>query len=312
MLEPTPARRLLVVTVNLQEAFRDPDVADPTELVNFARRVPSVLPYAPDVLLVQEITGAGSGFLADALSETTGSRYEVAVAADVESIRRKRRVKIATDTAVILNAAAMTLDDPGGFIQVSYDASDAPPGRKVRVTHQAFCRAHKNDGSLASALMSVHYVTSKHMVSPDVTFAYKGLWSRQLAKFLDDSYAPSGDQISIMAGDFNNRRCIAPVETVACNPMPFWRVLVEEFGYQDTVFAANGASDESLRRQYRKGTGYARSRIDYVFARAEVLEASHDVDYGAAEGDPDFYSDHRMVWALVESAGGLDLFEQPS
>lgn len=299
MPDCSPSRQLAVVTVNLQEAFRDPDVADPTELVNFARRVPDVVPYAPDVLLVQEITGAGSRFLADMMHRATGSRYEIAVAPGVESIRRKRRVKIATDTAIILNADTMALDDPGGFIQISYDERDAARG-KIRVTHQAFAHAHKQDDSLSTVLMSVHFVTSKHMASPHTAFAYKGLWCRQLAAFLDETYAPRPEQVHVIGGDFNNRRCDAPVETLDCAPLPFWRTLVDEFGYTDSVFAVHGFSDESLRAQYRKGTEYARSRIDYIFARGGVLDASHDVDYGAMEGDADFYSDHRLVWALVE------------
>ena len=44
-------------------------------------------------------------------------------------------------------------------------------------------------------------------------------------------------------------------------------------------------------------------RIDYVFARGVVRDASHDVGYEARRGDPDFYSDHRLLWALVSPSG---------
>jgi hypothetical protein len=69
-------------------------------------------------------------------------------------------------------------------------------------------------------------------------------------------------------------------------------------GYTDAVFARHRSSAAALREQSRKGRHVTR-RIDYLFVRGRVFDASHDTNYDARLGEPHFYSDHRLVWGLV-------------
>ena len=84
-------------------------------------------------------------------------------------------------------------------------------------------------------------------------------------------------------------------ETGNCEVWPFWESHVNRAGLKDSIFEIHGSSDDDLGRQGGKA-----KRIDYIFTNADVIDASHDVDYDAAPGNPGFYSDHALLWALLD------------
>jgi exonuclease III len=292
-MKRSPARKLLVLSANLKKALPR-DLID-QEMVNFARRVPEVVPFAPDAVLLQEVVRSSAARVAQLLKDTTGFGFDVAVRPGPEPVvGTQGRQTVVRTTAVLLNRRTMQFAR-GGFVDTRYLGRDAAPGVEPRIKQHAHCLARTSSGRIDLAMASTHFVTNEKFAAPSMGFCYKGKWAAQVARFLRDRYPLNGlPQVGVIAGDFNNRRCLLPRERVDCDVWPFWHVLTEQNGLKDAVFDRHGGSDDSLAAQTRNG-----KRIDYIFARGTTFRASHDVDYHARPGDPDFYSDHRLLWALV-------------
>lgn len=293
-MDRSPARKLLVLSANLRKALPR-DLID-QEMVNFARRVPEVVPFAPDAVLLQEVVRSSAARVAELLKDTTGFGFDVAVRPGAEPVvGTQGRQTVVRTTAVLLNRRTMRLAGSGGFVDTRYLVKDAAPGVEPRIKEHAHCLARTASGRIELVLASIHFVTNEKFAASTMGFCYKGKWAGQVARFLRDRY-PLDDvpQVCVIAGDFNNRRCLMPRERVKCEVWPFWHVLTEQNSLADAVFQRHGGSNESLAAQTRNG-----KRIDYIFARGTTFRASHDVDYEAQPGDPDFYSDHRLLWALV-------------
>jgi exonuclease III len=293
-LKRSPPRQLLVLSGNLKKALPR-DLVD-SEMVNFARRVPEVVPFAPDAVLLQEVVKSSSTRIAHLLKETTGFRFDVVVSPGPEPVVGIQGNQIVVrNTAILLNRRTMRVADEGGFFATRYLSRDGAPGLEPRVKEHAHCLAQTASGRIGLALTSVHFVTNDKFAAPTMGYCYKSQWARQLASFLRSRYPEETvPQLWVIGGDFNNRRCLGPREGVECEVLPFWHVLTKQSGFSDAVFDRHGHSQESLATQTRRGR-----RIDYVFMHGAVFDASHDVDYDARKGDPDFYSDHRLLWALV-------------
>jgi endonuclease/exonuclease/phosphatase family metal-dependent hydrolase len=290
----SPARKLLVLSANVRKALPR-DLID-QEMVNFARRVPEVVPFAPDAVLLQEVVRSSAARVAELLKDTTGFGFDVAVRPGLEPVvGTQGRQTVVRTTAVLLNRRTMRLAGSGGFVDTRYLVKDAAPGVEPRIKEHAHCLARTASGRIELVLASIHFVTNEKFAASTMGFCYKGKWAGQVARFLRDRY-PLDDvpQVCVIAGDFNNRRCLMPRERVKCEVWPFWHVLTEQKGLADAVFQRHGGSNESLAAQTRNG-----KRIDYIFAQGTTFRASHDVDYEAQPGDPDYYSDHRLLWALV-------------
>jgi exonuclease III len=266
------------------------------ERVNFARRVREVVPFAPDAVLLQEVVQSSAARVAQLLKDTTGFGFDVARGPGPDVVVGREGSQIVVrDTAILLNRRTMRIHDAGGFVSTRYLSKDAAPGVEPRVKQHAHCLARTASGRIRLALASIHFVTNDKLAALSMGFCYKGKWARQLAGFLSSRYPQDAvPQLWVIAGDFNNRRCLAPRETVDCDVLPFWHVLAAQSGFRDAVFARHGHSQASLAAQTRRGR-----RVDYVLARGRVFAASHDVDYDARKGEPGFYSDHRLLWALV-------------
>jgi hypothetical protein len=190
----------------------------------------------------------------------------------------------------------MRLVGEGGFVASRYLSRDASPEFKPRIKEHAHCLARTASGRIDMPLISIHFITNEKFAAPTMGFCYKAQWVRRITSFMETRYPP-GDrrQIPVIGGDFNHRRCLGPREKAVCDVLPFWHVLTAQGGFSDAVFDRHGGSDESLAAQTM-----GRKRIDYVFARGGVVDASHDVDYDAQKGEPGFYSDHRLLWALLK------------
>ncbi|MDQ3680063.1 MAG: hypothetical protein M3378_05880 [Actinomycetota bacterium] len=313
-LAESPPGQVLVVDANLLEAFGEEDVADPTDMENFVRRLLSQVPYTPDALLLQEVIGASTEKVARILTEMTGSTYVVAAGPGESHVvvpATATTPEIRRETAILLNVDSMRLLDAGGYVDNAYAQEHHRSGTWI-TKQEPYLMAKERRGGLSTPLVSLHYVPNSRFTSADVGFRYKAEWSERIAQLLDTTYpSPSTRQVEVIGGDFNNRPCVE-VDVSAtdprCTAMPFWQVLTEEFGYAS-------AKDKG---------------IDHIFARGEILASGFDADRKAAVGGDDefaackalyaegrgeeatgtcateFYADHSFVWALVGMAKGPD------
>lgn len=289
----SPAGQILIVNANLAETFRQPDVKDPVDMRNFVKRVLKIVPYSypPDILLLQEVRRASAQNVADFMTEATGFEYDVAVDPGLTPFLGNGHRR---ETTIVLNMGTMQAMDEGGFQR-------SKPNRKGRTKDHAYSLAKELRGGLRVAMTSVHY-------------AHHGKtnrWVKNTAAFLENKYpSPAQRQIEVVAGDFNKNRCRGmsswKEETLSCNMKNWYKSLTQTFGYTDAVFST-GKEDEIVH------PGLA--RIDFIFARGTVIDAGSDLDKpgggckklynNEAEGSEatgsckDWYSDHRLYWALV-------------
>lgn len=306
-LPTSPDPQILVVTANLYEAFDQADVDDGADVKVFAERIAGELPYAPDVVLLQEVVAESAERAASKLEQQTGHPYVVAIGPEeTTTVETGDDYKKVRDTAILYNDTTMKVAthdgaaDEGGYISSWYSAEEGLETEKRHIKQQAYIYL-KKDGVEGTrfGFVSVHFATSDRLASDEVALEKKGEWSADLVTEIEGRYTYADG--FVIGGDFNNKRCEVQPERVACDETPFWTVLTGAYEYVDAVFSLYGTSDASLWSQYRKGDQCGSKRIDYLFAAGAVLEGGHDVNYAAEEGDPDFYSDHRFVWALVEA-----------
>lgn len=290
----SPAGQVLVLSANLKKAV--PRDRIDSEIVNFAQRVPEVVPFAPDAVVLQEVVESSAARVAELLGNSTGFGFEIAVTPGPEPVvGRKDEQLVVRNSAILVNRRTMRVVDEGGFVASRYLSRDAAPELEPRIKEHPHCLARTRSGNIDLPLVSIHFVTNEKFAASTMGFCYKAQWAREVLNFVQTQY-PQRDVplVPVIAGDFNNRRCLKAREKVACEVLPFWHVLTAQGGYSDAVFERYGGSEKSLAAQTN-----GRKRIDYVFARGAVLDASHDVGYEARRGERDFYSDHRLLWALL-------------
>jgi endonuclease/exonuclease/phosphatase family metal-dependent hydrolase len=296
----TPGGRVLIVSANLQTAFSDPP-PPPAQVAAFARRVASILPYAPDAILLQEVDRPGATRVASSLSERLGLSYVVGAPPNDPVMDTSSATEdIVGDTSIVLNDTTMTALEPSTTVTTRYRLDDASTLIKRRTKQHVCLVAGERSGSLKVAMTSVHFAPDDRFASTTMGFCYKGQWTQKLTRFLAGRWPPP-THIHVVGGDFNNRRCVDKKETVRGETWPFWYALTSKWHYLDAIFSVHGGTNATLREQYRKGSGFAKTRIDYIFTSGGVIDASHDITYEAGRGDPDFYSDHRLVWSLIEA-----------
>jgi endonuclease/exonuclease/phosphatase family metal-dependent hydrolase len=312
VLEQTPAGQMLVVSANLQAGAARP--APPKQIRRFARRLRRLVPFAPDVLLLQEVTEETAGMTAGMLAEEIPFRFsverspgpppETELDQTVPESEPPEDVQeeVVSDTAVVVNAETTRVRDSGGDVMTRYEVMDANPRAPWRTKLHAYLVATERGRRSKVALVSIHFAGNWRFEPPSIGFFYKNQWTREIAAFLEERF-PSSEYLHVIGGDFNNRRCIETPEKVNCEEWPFWHTLVKRAGLNDSIFEIHGTSDEGLEKQ-RKGKRRERKRIDYIFTNARVIDASHDAAYDAGPGDRGFYSDHALLWALINTRRG--------
>lgn len=302
-LAESPPGQVLVVDANLQEAFQLPDVEDRTDMRNFVRAIRERVPYdfAPDVVLLQEIRRVSAQNVAALLGEAYGHRYAVALDPGETPWRQDGARR---DTTVVYDATTMRLEDDGGFVRTT--------NREGRQKDNAYALLKERRGGLRVPVISLHWAHRGDSVAH----------ARQMVQLLDAEYpSPSSRQVEVIAGDFNVKRCVGGAswksEELACREQDWYRVLTAEHGFTDAVLSARPHEIPQARRDDV-------ARIDFLFARGSVLDAGSDLatkrelaqhdrcagvndDYfkaGIGSQAPEpcrslFYTDHRLVWALV-------------
>ncbi len=306
-IEESPPGQVLVIDANLQEGFRLPDVEDPTDMRNFVRAIDATVPYdfAPDVLLLQEIRRTSAENVAELLGEAYGHGFAVAV----DPGEHPWVGAAVRDTTVVYNETTMRLEDDGGFV--------ATTNRAGRAKDNAYALLKERRGGLRVPVISLHWAHRGDSVAQ----------ARDMVELLDSKYpSPSRRQVEIVAGDFNVKRCIGgeswKSEQLGCEEQDWYRVFTAEHGYSDAVLAA---SPEEIAQAQLDDV----ARIDFLFARGAVHDAGSDLatkrelgrheqcagvndEYfkaGRGSEAPQpcrslFYTDHRLVWALVSMPTG--------
>jgi hypothetical protein len=316
----SPDGEVVVVSANLQEAFEPDDVQDSSEMRSFASRIRDLvqtkaIPYVPDVILLQEVASFSTTKLARFLKDATRFTYAILIGPELSPIvKDTAEHQIIRDTAILINAGTMEGVGRKGFITSRYGAPESRDMAKPRWKQHAFAAVQEKAGGFSLALASVHFTPTEEMATEETAFARKGRWADAIGRHLAEVFPRLHTRV--IGGHFNNRRCLTktidPPEPIDCDPpgpggeAPFWSTLtqaVAPFRYVDSVFAIHGASDASLKEQYRRGKGFVRKRVDFLFARAKVVLASHDTSYEAKKSGPDLISEHRLVWAQLQRRG---------
>jgi endonuclease/exonuclease/phosphatase family metal-dependent hydrolase len=291
----TSEEEFLVLTANLQQGHGDPSTSNQMDI--FVNRVSTLVPFLPDVLLLQEVSGVSSEKVARLLRRRTHMNYRVIIGPPEDAvISADDREEIVWDSAIVVNMDTTQPLTERGVITTKYDPADGVPGVPARTKQHSYLRVKKSDRLLPIALTSIHFVTSMRLVPRSIGFCYKTQWTREIIKFINERF-PSTGHVHVVGGDLNNPRCLGVPETIRCDEWPFWNTLTARAGYSDAIFAVHGSSNRALHRQTRRGNRTAKPRIDYVFTTATVMNSSHDVTYGSKAGQPGFYSDHRFLWA---------------
>ncbi|HEX2050970.1 MAG TPA: calcium-binding protein [Actinomycetota bacterium] len=312
----TPAGQILVVDQNLKEVhdhhgddihagFGDQERF--TELRNFARRMANVLPYAPDVLLVQEVSPIATFKTAARLTERFALPYRAVVYPDTSLwIRARTRDGELTgadlfkkNTAIIVNERTMEFGG-GGYLATPQRERDRTAVGIRTIPHHAHALLRERATGSRLSAMSVHFKSDKFFSSPVLAARRRVEWAKATASFMRRTYPDVSNRV--LGGEFCHRRCRnRGLERVVCDETRFWRVVTRRFGYQDAVYVANSTSDADLAEHARSRAGKP-MRIDYVFAKPAVVAAARDARYSADVGDPNYVADHRANYAIVELA----------
>jgi hypothetical protein len=294
-LSLSPTGQVLIVNANLAECFPGNISENYKDMLSFVNRLPLVVPYAPDILLVQEVIREGVQYMARVLSEQTGFIYKVTVCPEQSvypyppqpDVMLTRR-----DCAIIINTSTIQEQDRGGYFPSFITREECYHENNANKEH-AYQLVKDKRTNLLFPLVSLHLLPSKATHNQDIVFTKKGQWVKEICEFVEKTYPTQDNQIKIIAGDFNNKRCIESVETISCEVYPFWTVLTKHYDYTDTVF--------EIGREGEIGNPEMK-RIDYIFTKGgNIVDAASDLDYTAeVQNDPRyFYSDHRMNWALI-------------
>ena len=283
----SPRNEILVVTANVREAWEPRDVREAWDMKNFVSRIVPLLPYKPDVLLLQEVTARSAATIAKLLGRATGNRFAVVVKPWAVAQRRDGRMLYKRDTAIVINLATMQETKQGGYLTHRYARSDAVRGKPVQVVQTAYTVVHERKGRFDLPVSSSHFVTRRGTLRTEtLDRRYRLRWSRDIAARLR-RFGSRRKLLRVAGGDFNAERCWVEDEAGTCTKfLPWWKFMTETSSYSD-----------ALRERINVGG------IDYVFGRGNIIRAGLDRTWTQAQrlahDAPDFYSDHRFRWALV-------------
>lgn len=230
-LSESPPGKALVVDANLQEAFRKPDVANPQDMRNFARGLVSKVPYAPGILLLQEVRKKSTHNVAQFMSEETKYTYEVAIEPPVHPWVPEGAKN---DTGIVYNTGTMHVEDDGGFLRTT-----SGDGGK----DHAYALLKENRGGLRVPVLSIHWPHGFDVMQR----------AKKTASFLLDEYpSPSDRHVPVIAGDFNKKRCHGgdswKWEARNCEPNDWYSLFTQKYDYSDVVLTANPLRDPARAR----------------------------------------------------------------
>ncbi|HEU4481134.1 MAG TPA: hypothetical protein VFS18_04550, partial [Actinomycetota bacterium] len=237
----TPDGEIMIVTANLDEAYTSQDMQNLGEMKIFAKRLKAQVPFAPDVLLLQEVRDRSATKVARLMRKKFNQRYIVAVNPGSPPTKEFGRKQIHKETAIVINTATIAKRSKGGYIATEYDRSAAAPGAKIVTRKNAHLLVEEKSSDVRVAVASIHFNPAAQMKSSSVSDRNRGRWAREIATALNNKYpAAAHDNIG---GDFNSDRCKGTQVGDNCTLNPFWKILTADFGYVDSVREAK--RDES-------------------------------------------------------------------
>lgn len=309
-LKTSPPGKVMVINANLREAHpnwlddiraqdRVTDLEDMTELANFADHLKGHVPFAPDVLLLQEVIGPSARRTALELERTLGRPYQVVIAGGDRNVigptgddfKHKR------NTAIVINERTMKVVGEPGFTTIRMRPGDEPPKEQRIGQEQAFALLRDRESGLMVSAMSIHGSTTYHFKSTAIATQRRIEWARVITNFMEARF-PDVD-ISVMAGELNVPRCIKGNESIQCDESLPWKIITSRANsYHDAVYTIHRSSPEDFVEQITNRSGNER-RIDYIFAKPTIYRASRSIDYNEEMFTPGFISDHKYDYALV-------------
>jgi Ca2+-binding RTX toxin-like protein/exonuclease III len=314
----TAPGRIHVIMANLKEMdpsnhdhiTRDPhkDLAQKGELVNFAKRLAGELHVVPDVLLFSEAVGVSTRATAKLLSKEFGVRFGTAIAPTDLYVGNSSRRANKRNTSVVINMKTMERVTRGGYVTVKQPEGEQAKGTLATSQDEAHVLLREKASGTKVAVMSVHLLSSRKFKTKAMARHRKGVWAENLTQFFQNKY---GDiPIKILGGEFNERRCMAHLETLDCDPnrrdspsgtTPLWRAIAgDTHNYKDSVYEYNSRGEYDLWKSANKLEGKrGGKRIDFIFGKPAVYSGWHDQAYNARIFTPQYISDHRFISAVV-------------
>jgi exonuclease III len=287
----TPPGKVLIVTNNLEEGFNPADLRNMREVRVLVGRLLKILPYEPDILLLQEIRTKSAKHVARVLRKRTGHAYRLAARPGRRPYRQTPTKVIKSDMAVVYNAKSMKKLD-AGFVKTSWPArhgdADEQALKRKHIKRNAFAHFRERRGDATTAVASVHWPGT--MRSRKHVNRYGRKWSARIAEFLQRKYPLTGEKLHAIGGDFNrpSHRTTDSGEKV---PYPFWRKLTSDYGYKDAVWTIDARPNNE---------DITNGGVEYIFARARIRRAGIDHTYDKRAVPPSkYYSNHRFRWAVV-------------
>lgn len=310
--------RIHVIMANLKEMdasnhdhiTHDPhkDIAQKGELVNFADRLAGELHVVPDVLLFSEAIGVSTRATAKLLTKEFGVRFGTAIAPTDLYVGNSSRRANKRNTSVVINMKTMERVNQGGYVTVRQPQGEQAEGTLPTSQDEAHVLLREKASGARVAVMSVHLLSSRKFRSRAIARQRKGIWAENLMSFFRDKYPDA--PIKILGGEFNERRCLAHLETLECDSdrpnsptgtTPLWRAITgDPFNYKDSVYEYNSRGPWDLWKAANKLEGKkGGKRIDFIFGKPEVYSGWHDQAYNARIFTRNYISDHRFISSVV-------------
>ena len=278
---------------NVYEAEKG-DARKSGDMKNFVERMKQMSPsrYAPDIVLVQEVSKAAVGNIKRFMENKFDCKFAVPANAAEKPwdwIKKYWKLK-GQDTAVIVNTNSMAVRSKG-YISHSYKRRQAARNDTVKVKKTAWAQViEKNvpgqdETPLHLLAASVHYPRGTDFRSEAINRRLKKKFSVKIARFFENkvSDGPDHDEVMhVIAGDFNMKR----FDNSPNDPTPPYKVLTEgPWNYVDGPISL--------------ATGGNPNPIDFLFSTGRPLKADMDSNNNPNPGSNGFYSNHDLRWSLL-------------
>lgn len=276
----SPASRVLVVTANLREAYGNHDASNHRDMRVFLKRLTARVPYAPDVLLLQEVRHSSARWVARHLGDRTGHPYRIKVDPGKRPTHTSGSFTRFKDTAILFNKDTMSGRGDGRYFSTRPTWSEVPNHSRPRIMQHAMTAGTERATGMKLSFASLH-LSPPGTLKSSAQRSVRDRWVNGIADSMSDHYSNTRRSVG---GDFNSSRCKYGGGQ-GCPLSPFWASMTRDRNYRD-----------GLRQVMVQGG------VDFVFTKAGVYRAGLDEGYNpkAAQGDPSrFYSDHRFRWVVL-------------
>jgi hypothetical protein len=287
----SPEGQVLVVSDNVFEADKS-DARKPADMKRFVARMKKMAPFAPDLVLVQEVRARAVKSIKKYLVDKLGCSFSIAADAGKTPWQWQKKYThlLGQDTAVLVNDDSMHTRKTG-YIKTGYKRSDAAKGVPIKTKKVAWAKVVEKDQSdenekpLKVVAASVHYPRGNDFKNAATSERVKKQSSRKIAnkleKIIPDG-TPENNKMHVIAGDFNTHRFSGNPS----NENPAYHLLTHPpYNYTDGII--------------EHATGGNPNPIDFLFSTGKSLSAEVDNNNTHDPKSPKFYSNHDLRWSLI-------------